>query len=361
MIPALQVHDLCQKYRDIPVLRGLSWSLEAGQTGVVLGRSGCGKTSLLLAIAGLVPLIRGRIEIRGHDVTQAPAHQRDVAMGFQHDGLYPHQTIGQTLTLAAKRGGHRNPVDAATTLAAEIGIRACLESRPESVSGGQRQRAAMVKMILRNAPICLLDEPLASVDSISREEQLDMLWRLKHHHGDDRVFVHVTHDGDEAMRLADRLAVLHGGVMVQSGTPQELFDAPETLSVARSLGRPPINWIPKALLTDAQRSVADAIATRSGRGHWDGVAVRPDACRVDGTANVDAEIEDDGGWVFAIEVQAAVLVGRDRLLVVVAINQPSVTWRVVVDRDVLIPTIGGRAAMRIQANSLMPLRDDSLD
>ena len=246
-------------YTRIPVLRSLDFSLAAGEHCAILGRSGSGKSTLLRLIAGLIPLESGLIEIHQRSVARTSPKDRDVALMFQDDRLYPHWTLRQAMKRAWQASVvARQDETELESLAQRFQIADILDRRPDQVSGGQLRRAALAKAILRRPAILLLDEPLHGLDASLREDFLSLLTELPRQRGraadgtplPPTAIVHVTHDGDEAMRLADRIAVLEEGRVVQSGTPIEIYHRPRTLAVACSLGHPPVNVV-SAIACDA--------------------------------------------------------------------------------------------------------------
>lgn len=343
----LRLHDLHHAFGPRPTLSGLSWSLQPGQIGVILGRSGCGKTTLLNVIAGLIAPSRGSVEIDGQSVNNTPPHQRRVAVGFQSDPLYPHRTLGQMLDRAARVGGRIGSVWKAQTIAQRLEIDDCLDAYPHQVSGGQRQRASMGKAILQNARVCLLDEPLASVDAVAREHQIELLQQIHRDYGEGRIIVHVTHDGEEAMRIADVLAVMHHGQIVQTGTPVSLWSAPETRTVAESLGRPPAQWLPRDQVSEFQSARFDLDRP------WDGLMVRPNVCQW----RSQRQATSDSVWIeLPATMTATRSIGHGVLLETMQPNGRP--WQIVAPNGSDIPGVGDTGFIRFQAIDAMPVRDD---
>lgn len=243
--PALQIQSIHHSYENAAVLQDLDLVLSPGEYCVVLGKSGGGKSTLLRVIAGLLPAASGKTRINGIDVDGASPKDRDVALLFQDDRLYPHWSIRRTLELADHRSPLFDPLDKAVhSIADRFEISDVLDRRPDEVSGGQLRRAALAKAILRRPAIALLDEPLHGLDAGLREHFIAMLTDFPTDRGDQlpsTAILHVTHDGDEAMRLGDQIAVLDGGRMIQKGTPSEVYYRPQSIAVADALGQPPAN------------------------------------------------------------------------------------------------------------------------
>ena len=241
--PGLHCDQLSRQVGDRLLLDRLSLSVAPGESLALLGPSGCGKTTTLRLLAGLDPASSGRIRLDGEDVTGRPAGQRQVAMVFQSYALYPHLSVLGNLELGLEVRGV--PAAERRQRIAEVLALLQLEGlelrRPAQLSGGQRQRVALARALLRQPRLMLLDEPMSNLDAQLRDQLRPELRALLQRAG--HPVIHVTHDQQEAMGLADRIAVLDGGVLQQVGTPQELYHRPANLFVARFLGRPGINLL----------------------------------------------------------------------------------------------------------------------
>ncbi|MCO8121957.1 ABC transporter ATP-binding protein [Stieleria sp. TO1_6] len=238
----IQLREISLRYDRVDVLRCINFVIAEGEYAVILGASGCGKTSLLRMIAGLIRPTAGQIFFDSRDVTSLPPRRRDVALVPQFDGLYPHFSLRRSIafglsTQLSALQRERRVIDAAE----RVGIQDLLERRPEQLSGGQLRRAAVAKAIARQAAIRLLDEPLSAVDATLRFSIEQDLRRL--HQASPGVTLHVTHDGAEAMRMADRIAVIEQGQIAQFDTPERLRDAPATPAVAAALGQSPFHTV----------------------------------------------------------------------------------------------------------------------
>ena len=241
--PGLHCDQLSRQVGDRLLLDRLSLSVAPGESLALLGPSGCGKTTTLRLLAGLDPASAGRIVLDGEDVTQRPAGQRQVAMVFQSYALYPHLSVLGNLELGLEVRGVA-PAERRQRIAevlALLQLEGLELRRPAQLSGGQRQRVALARALLRQPRLMLLDEPMSNLDAQLRDQLRPELRALLHRAG--HPVIHVTHDQQEAMGLADRIAVLNGGVLQQVGTPQELYHRPANLFVARFLGRPGINLL----------------------------------------------------------------------------------------------------------------------
>jgi multiple sugar transport system ATP-binding protein len=239
----LHCEQLSRRVGDRLLLDGLNLSVAPGESLALLGPSGCGKTTTLRLLAGLDPVSGGRIRLDGQDVTHSPAGERQVAMVFQSYALYPHLSVLANLELGLEVRGVPAPErrQRITEVLALLQLEGLERRRPAQLSGGQRQRVALARALLRQPRLMLLDEPMSNLDAQLRDQLRPELRALLHRAG--HPVIHVTHDQQEAMGLADRIAVLEGGVLQQVGTPQELYHRPANLFVARFLGRPGINLL----------------------------------------------------------------------------------------------------------------------
>ena len=232
-----------KRYGDVHVVRGVTLAIEEGEFLVLVGRSGCGKSTCLRMIAGLVEISDGEIRIGGKRVNDVPPKDRDMAMVFQNYALYPHMTVYQNMSFGLRLKNYPKPeIESRVQEAARIlDIQDLLERKPRQLSGGQRQRVAMGRAIVRNPKVFLFDEPLSNLDAKlrarTRVEVKRLLARFK------ITAVYVTHDQVEAIALADRIAVMHQGRIEQVGTYWEVHDQPVNAFVAGFVGTPPANFL----------------------------------------------------------------------------------------------------------------------
>ena len=237
----VQLQEIRKGFGHRVLLDELDLSVASGQYLVLLGASGCGKTTTLKLIAGLLKPDRGVIRIGGRDVTEVAPRHRGVAMVFQDDSLYPHLTVRRSLRFGLGRLG-RSEIQRRVAQAAELTrIEPLLDRLPSGLSGGEQRRAAVAKAIVRRAPLRLFDEPLSALDAPIRDALQRDLLRL--HEAVGGTTLHVTHDGEEAMRMADQIAVIHDGRILQCGAPPEIYASPAHREVARAIGTPPINLL----------------------------------------------------------------------------------------------------------------------
>src|SRR5882757_718657 len=235
-VPLLRIDAVVKKFGRFKAVDRLSLDIRAGEFFALLGPSGCGKTTLLRMIAGFETPDEGRILIDGQDMTGVPPHRRPVNMMFQSYALFPHMDVAANVGYGLRREGLAKAEIAARVAQAlslvrleELGAR-----KPAQLSGGQRQRVALARALVKRPNILLLDEPLAALDRKLREGTRFELVRLQEQLG--LTFVMVTHDQEEAMSMAGRLAVMNEGRIVQVGTPHEVYEHPRSRFVAGFIG-----------------------------------------------------------------------------------------------------------------------------
>jgi multiple sugar transport system ATP-binding protein len=239
----VSVRDLRKSFGTVDVIHGVDIDISDGQFVVLVGPSGCGKSTLLRMIAGLESVTAGIIHIGERVVNNLPPAERDIAMVFQSYALYPHKTVAANMAFALKQ----RKVDPATVKervgkAAEIlGLTPYLDRYPRQLSGGQRQRVAMGRAIVRDPQVFLFDEPLSNLDAKLRIQMRTEIKELHQRLKTTTIFV--THDQIEAMTMADKIVVMHEGVIEQVGSPLELYDHPVNLFVASFIGSPAMNLI----------------------------------------------------------------------------------------------------------------------
>jgi multiple sugar transport system ATP-binding protein len=240
---SVAIRDVQKAFGSTRVIHGVSVDIQDGEFVILVGPSGCGKSTLLRMIAGLENISGGEIRIGERVVNDVPPKERDIAMVFQNYALYPHMTVRENMAFSLKlRKAPKSEIEARVAKAASIlGLGALLERYPRQLSGGQRQRVAMGRAIVRDPQVFLFDEPLSNLDAKLR---VAMRTEIKELHQRLRTTtVYVTHDQIEAMTMADRIVVMHDGVVEQIGAPLELYDRPHNLFVAGFIGSPAMNFI----------------------------------------------------------------------------------------------------------------------
>ncbi len=240
---SVAIRDVRKAFGATSVIHGVNVSIRDGEFVVLVGPSGCGKSTLLRMIAGLENITAGEIRIGDRVVNHLPPKERDVAMVFQNYALYPHMTVGANMAFSMKlRGAPKSEIDERVKRAAEIlGLSQLLERFPRQLSGGQRQRVAMGRAIVRDPQVFLFDEPLSNLDAKLRVQMRTEIKEL--HQRLKTTTIYVTHDQIEAMTMADKIVVMHDGLVEQIGAPLDLYDRPDNLFVAGFIGSPAMNMI----------------------------------------------------------------------------------------------------------------------
>jgi multiple sugar transport system ATP-binding protein len=281
----IQLSGVGKRYGDVDAVRDLDITIAKGEFVVLLGPTGAGKTTTLRLIAGLEPPTVGRVHIDGRDVTGLPPSARDVAFVFQQYSLYPHLSVYDNLAFPLKAPGQslsKAQIDERVRATAKlVRIDHKLQNRATRLSGGEMQRVAIGRALVRQPSIYLMDEPLSSLDAKLRADMRLELKRIQRELG--ATLLYVTHDQIEALTMADRIGILAGGELVQVGTPREIYTAPRNLHVAARLGQPQINLLPRGLIPDAELpGTATTVGARTehldigklANGHADGTVER---------------------------------------------------------------------------------------
>ena len=252
---SVEIRDVRKAYGSTAVIHGVNVDIKDGEFVVLVGPSGCGKSTLLRMIAGLENITGGQILIGGRVVNDVPPKERDIAMVFQNYALYPHMTVYDNMGFSLKlRKADKAEIETRVAKAADIlGLKPLLDRYPRQLSGGQRQRVAMGRAIVRKPQVFLFDEPLSNLDAklrvAMRTEIKELHQRLK------TTTVYVTHDQIEAMTMADKIVVMHDGIVEQIGAPLELYDRPGNMFVAGFIGSPAMNFVRGKLGSEGGRSV----------------------------------------------------------------------------------------------------------
>lgn len=239
-----------KRFGTVEAVRDLSLTIGDGEFVVLLGPTGAGKTTTLRLVAGLETPEAGRVSIGGHDVTRAAPAMRDVTFVFQQYSLYPHLSVFDNLAFPLRSPARRVPeaqIDAKVREVARLlRIEDKLQNRATQLSGGQMQRVAIGRALVRSPSIYLMDEPLSSLDAKLRSDLRIELKRIQQDLG--ATVLYVTHDQTEAMTLATRVGVMNQGRLVQVGTPRQIYEDPLDTYVATRLGQPRINLLPRELV-----------------------------------------------------------------------------------------------------------------
>ena len=293
--------DKVQKnYGALNVLEAVDLEISDGEFVVLVGPSGCGKSTLLRMIAGLEEVSAGEIRIGERVVNDVAPKDRDIAMVFQSYALYPHMDVSANMGFSlALRKTDKGAIDNRVSGAADrLGLNKLLQRLPRQLSGGQRQRVAMGRAIVRDPKVFLFDEPLSNLDAKLRVHMRTEIKAL--HQQLKTTSVYVTHDQVEAMTMADRIVVMHDGVVQQVGAPLELYDRPANAFVAGFIGSPGMNFLPATVQRLGAQTVAvladgQKLAVPAGLPLTDGekisVGVRPEHLRVQSDGPLAAEVE----------------------------------------------------------------------
>ncbi|MER8573417.1 sn-glycerol-3-phosphate ABC transporter ATP-binding protein UgpC [Mesorhizobium sp. M1338] len=255
---SVAIGEVYKSFGSVEILHGVSVDIKDGEFVTLVGPSGCGKSTLLRMIAGLEKISRGQIAIGERVVNNVAPKERDVAMVFQNYALYPHMTVAENMAFSLMlKGVSKTESDAGVRRAAEIlGLMPLLSRYPRQLSGGQRQRVAMGRAIVRDPQVFLFDEPLSNLDAKLRVQMRAEIKEL--HQRLKTTTVYVTHDQIEAMTMADKIVVMHDGVVEQIGPPLELYDRPNNLFVASFIGSPAMNLLKGEIATDGPPSFRGA-------------------------------------------------------------------------------------------------------
>ncbi|WP_104083986.1 ABC transporter ATP-binding protein [Cryobacterium sp. Y11] len=291
----LQLVGIEKRFPGFTAIENLNLTIPAGSFFALLGPSGCGKTTTLRLVAGLEEPTNGRILIGGADVTNQKSFQRPVNTVFQSYALFPHMTVLENVAFGLRRRKIEGPVAKAHEALLLVELDHLAHRKPQQLSGGQQQRVALARAIVNRPALLLLDEPLGALDlKLRRQMQLE-LKTIQEEVG--LTFLHVTHDQEEAMTMADTIAVMNKGRIEQMGEPQQLYELPKTAFVANFLGQsnlftgPVVSTTSTAIAVDVS---GQKIVVPLGRAHRVSgevtIGVRPEKL----TLHVDAPAHDSG-------------------------------------------------------------------
>jgi multiple sugar transport system ATP-binding protein len=279
----VRLDNVVKNYGSLYAVNHVSLTVEDGEFVALVGPSGCGKTTTLNLVAGLIPMSGGEIAIGDRVVTTLDPKDRDIAMVFQNYALYPNKTVYKNLAFPLQmRHLPKDEIDRKVKQAAQtLDITHLLERRPRELSGGQQQRVALGRALVRDPAVFLMDEPLSNLDAKLR---VQMRSELKRFHQDLKATViYVTHDQLEAVTMADKMAVMSGGLLQQYDAPAQVFEHPANTFVAGFVGSPAMNLVPLRL---TQQGDAVALASPDG---WQ-LALSPEKAQLARTASSDAVV-----------------------------------------------------------------------
>ncbi|UXY27594.1 ABC transporter ATP-binding protein [Streptomyces sp. HUAS TT20] len=297
---ALELRELRKTYRSrrrpaVDAVRGIDLALGSGELLGLLGPSGCGKSTTLRMIAGLETVTGGDILVGGASVVARPAQARNIGVAFENYALYPPLTVAENLAfgLKARRRGARGDVARKVAEIAErVDLTGILGARPAGLSSGQKQRVCLARALVREPDVLLLDEPLSHLDAAQRDTTRRELKRIQRDLGHTTILV--THDQEEALSLADRIAVMRDGVIQQLGTPYEIYDSPANTFVADFVGEPAINLLPGIATDDGHArlsaTVRIALPVPVAPGREVVLGIRPEDLEITGSHGMPARV-----------------------------------------------------------------------
>ena len=310
-VATIELKQVEKKFGEVYAVRPMDLTVQDGEFVVLLGPSGCGKTTTLRMISGLEAVTGGRIYLNGKDVTWLRASERDIAFVFQFFALYPHMTVRQNIAFPLESQGEKREVikQRLDEVVAMLEIGHLLKRRPGALSGGDKQRVALARSLVRRPACFLMDEPLGALDAEFREAMRAEIKRL--HLAQYATTVYVTHDQVEAMAMGDRIVVMSNAVVQQVGTPAEVYHDPANLFVANFIGSPGMNLVRGRYADGSVRFPGGSIFRVPGLWHvtldkrTDGnevvVGFRPEA----------AMVADDGpvlGQIFGVDLHGSYMV-----------------------------------------------------
>jgi spermidine/putrescine transport system ATP-binding protein len=283
----VRIENVTKRFQDVTAVDDLTLEIEAGKFYALLGPSGCGKTTTLRMIGGFEEPTEGTIYLGDRPVTGLPPHKRDVNTVFQSYALFPHLTVFENVAFGLRRKGVKKgelgvQVDEMLRI---VGLAGYGVRKPRQLSGGQQQRVALARALVNRPRVLLLDEPLGALDLKLRKEMQLELKRIQHEMG--FTFVHVTHDQEEAMTMADWIVVMNGGRIEQLGEPAELYEHPRTEFVASFLGVS--NLLagvvagPDSVRLESGETLHVAQSALNGQTGAVSVGIRPEKLHIDGT------------------------------------------------------------------------------
>jgi len=329
-----------KKSDDVIAVNNVTLEVEDASLIALLGPSGCGKSTVLNLLSGLLKPTDGQIFFGDDDVTGVPAEKRGVGLVFQNYALYPHLTVRQNITFPLEnlKGELKMSKEEMSQKALEaarlVQIDTLMDRKPSELSGGQQQRVAIARALVKNPRILLLDEPLSNLDARLRLQTREEIRRIQRTTGVTTVFV--THDQEEAMSISDKIVVMKEGVIQQTGKPQEVYDNPVNLFVAKFLGTPPINVFDGEIRGGRLYIGDDAIANTALPDALVDVAIRPEAL----------DVALDG--CFTCRFDRVEVMGRDVSVVCTNEKSQNPLVRAIVDSD--IAPCGGETLVAFDVN-----------
>jgi ABC-type Fe3+/spermidine/putrescine transport system ATPase subunit len=344
---SVTLQGVCKSFGPVQAVHPQDLIVQAGEFLTLLGPSGCGKTTVLRMIAGLEAVSGGTILVGDEDVTSQPPNRRDTSIMFQDYALFPHKSVRDNIAYGLKMRGQSaaDRASAAEGWLVRIGLAGYGDRLPLALSGGQRQRVALARALILEPGVLLLDEPLGALDAGLRRQLQIELRRL--HRDVGLTFVAVTHDQEEAMTMSDRIAVMRDGRIEQLGTPQDIYDRPQTEFVARFLGR--CSVIEGRVIGDdggmiqVETAALGPILAKgtAALGSKVRLALRPEVLILDQTASARARVTD------------AVFTGNAIRLALTAADGPGLELDL--PRGAPVPATGAEVGLRLPPGSAILL------
>lgn len=312
---SVEIKKLDLQFGAVKVLQNLNLEIGKGEFLVLLGSSGCGKSTLLNCIAGLLDVSGGQIHINDRNVTWAEPSERGIGMVFQSYALYPQMTVEGNLSFGLKNAKlPKSEIETRIKHASEVlQIEPLLKRKPAALSGGQRQRVAIGRALVRDVDVFLFDEPLSNLDAKLRADLRVEIKRL--HHKLQNTMIYVTHDQIEAMTLADRIAIMRGGQIMQLGSPDEIYGRPVNKYVADFIGSPSMNFL-DGQVKDGAFQVGDLTIPLDGYDFADssGSAEGPATIGIRPEHVVTGELVENTPFQIEVEINLIEPTGSDTLV-----------------------------------------------
>lgn len=339
---------------DVIAVNNFNFEIPDGELIGLLGPSGCGKSTALNLLSGLLKPTSGRIFFGDDDVTDIPAEHRGVGLVFQNYALYPHLTVRQNITfpLENRKGKDKLTKETMNSMAEEVAklvqLDELLDRRPNELSGGQQQRVAIARALVKQPRILLLDEPLSNLDARLRLQTREEIRRIQRQTKVTTIFV--THDQEEAMSISDKIVVMKDGVIHQIDKPQNVYDDPVNLFVAKFLGTPPINCFDGCIKDNSLYIGDEAVLSMDGISDREvTVAIRPEGFSLD----------DDDEKVFTCGLERVEVMGRDISVVANHACAQSVVIRAIIDSDNLASINGATVKFGLKRHKVYVFEKES--
>ncbi|PAT02606.1 sugar ABC transporter ATP-binding protein [Candidatus Izimaplasma bacterium ZiA1] len=306
--------------KETVAVNNMDITIPSGKLIGLLGPSGCGKSTTLYMIAGLLEPTAGKIYFGDEDVTNTPPELRGIGLVFQNYALYPHMTVAQNIMFPLEniKVPKAEALERAQEMADLVGIGELMNRKPKELSGGQQQRVAIARALVKKPRVLLLDEPLSNLDARLRLQTREEIKRIQRETGITTIFV--THDQEEAMSISDEIVLMEAGIKQQVGVPQDVYDQPDNLFVAKFLGTPPINTFAGKLEAGKIMLAGHNIGKVESKTNQEVlIGIRPEGFNVVEKSKLSLPI-------YMVET-----IGRDTALIIKDPNDEAKTFRAIVD------------------------------